>query len=127
MRQPSTLAGYKTQPLPEQRLPVIVPVMKRNTLLAVLAGLLILGMWTVVQGHAAASTKAPHAMWTIFLVLLPAGLAAMALRNVHWAAMGCVIYGTVGFALDVATVVQVISKTSDLFPALLLSGISGFL
>ena len=101
--------------------------MKRNTLLAVLAGLLILGMWTVVQGHAAASTKAPHAMWTIFLVLLPAGLAAMALRNVHWAAMGCVIYGTVGFALDVATVVQVISKTSDLFPALLLSGISGFL
>ena len=66
-------------------------------------------------------------MWTIFLILLPASLAAMALRNLHWAAMGCVIYGTVGFALDVATAFQIITNDTDLFPALLLGWISGFL
>src|SRR5215203_2547901 len=101
--------------------------MKRRRLVTVLAGLLILGMWTVAQGRATTRTAAPHAIWTIFLILLPAGLAAMALRNMHWAAMGCVIYGTVGFALDVATAVQIITNDTDLFTALLLSGISGFL
>ncbi len=51
----------------------------------------------------------------------------MALRNLHWAAMACVIYGTVGFALDVATAVQIITKDTDLFAPLMMSGISGFL
>ena len=51
----------------------------------------------------------------------------MALRNLHWAAMACVIYGTVGFALDVATAVQVITKDTASFASLTVSAISGFL
>lgn len=102
-------------------------MMNRNTLLAILAGILVLGMWTLSQNRDGSHAQIPHAMWTVFLILIPVGLAAIVWQKVRWAAMGCVIYGTVGFALDVATAVQVITKDPDLFPALASSGVSGLL
>jgi hypothetical protein len=102
-------------------------MMNRHALLTILAGLVALGMWTLSQNRGGSGTLTPHAMWTVFLILIPVGLTAIVWQQVRWAAMGCVIYGTVGFALDVATVVQVITKDTDMFPALASSGISGIL
>lgn len=33
--------------------------------------------------------------------------------KIRWAAMACVIYGTVGLALDLATTVQILTNDSD--------------
>jgi hypothetical protein len=96
--------------------------MKRNALLAVLAAMVLLGMWTVSQ-----LSSTHHPMWTVFLVLVPVGLAALAWQQLRWGAMASVIYGTVGLALDLATAVQIITKDTEVFPALAGTGISGLL
>lgn len=101
--------------------------MKRHALLAVLAGVLALGLWTLSQNRPGQSQQAPHPMWTVFLALLPVALAAVVWQKIRWAAMACVIYGTVGLALDLATAVQVITKDAQVFPALAVNGISGLL
>ena len=101
--------------------------MQRNALLAALAGIFVLGLWTLSQSRDGPSVQPPHAMWTVFLLLIPLGLAALVWQQIRWATMACVIYGTVGLALDVATAVQVITKDPQLFPALLGSGLSGLL
>ena len=96
--------------------------MKRQALLGVLGGMVVLGMLTLSR-----SPGGHHPMWTVFLLLAPVGLAATVWRNLRWGAMAGVIYGTVGLALDLATVVQVITKDLEWFPALALSGVSGLL
>jgi len=101
--------------------------MRRHALLGILVGLLILGMWTLMQHQRGDGAPAAHPMWILFLALIPVGLAAMVWQRIRWAAMGCVIYGTVGLALDLATGVQVLTKNGDLFPILASSGISGVL
>jgi hypothetical protein len=99
--------------------------MKRHALLAVLAGMTLLGMWTLSQQRSGDGPQ--HPLWTIFLILLPVGLAAAVWRNFRWAAMASVIYGTVGLALDFATAVQVITEDTEIFAALASSAVSGLL
>ena len=41
--------------------------------------------------------------------------------------MACVMYGTVGLALDLATIVQILTKDQPTFVTLATSGISGLL
>jgi hypothetical protein len=98
--------------------------MKRNALLAALAGLVLVGTFIGRQG--AAATTISDTMWIVFLVLFPFGLVTIVWLRLRWAAMACVIYGTVGLALDLATVVQVVTAQTDLIP-LMTSGISGVL
>lgn len=94
--------------------------------MTVLAGLALIGAWTL-------STRPPSlsasrtAVWCGFLILTPLGLGAIAWMGQRWAVMVCVIYGTVGLALDVATVVQSVTNDQAVGPALLGSGISGAL
>ncbi len=96
-----------------------------KALLAVLVGTVGFGVWTLSQHQGGLEAKVSHPMWTVFLVLIPIGLAALIWQNLRWGAMACVMYGTVGLALDVATTVQVMTKDADLFPALLTNGLSG--
>ena len=44
--------------------------------------------------------------WTAFLYAIPVALAAVLVFGRRWALMGAVMYGTIGLALDLATVVQ---------------------
>ncbi len=71
------------------------------------------------------STAPTQAWWIGFLVLLPVGLAILVWLKLRWAAMACVIYGTVGLALDLATTVQILTKDSDVFFPLMSSVVSG--
>jgi len=96
--------------------------MKRTGLLALLAGILAINIETLT-----ASSTQPGACWIGFLVLIPLGLGVLVWQKIRWSGMACVIYGTVGLALDLATAVQILTKDSDVFRPILSSGISGLL
>ena len=64
--------------------------------------------------------------WRIgFFVLVPLILAGLIWLRLRWAAMVCVIYATVGLALDVATIVQVLTKDSEVGVSLIANMVSG--
>ena len=96
-------------------------------LLATLTGLCLTGWWSVAPDPSAGQGSSSHPFWFSFLVAAPIGLAAIVWGKLAWAAMACVIYGTVGLALDLATIVQILTKDLPGDPALLRSGISGVL
>lgn len=98
--------------------------MKRNALLTVLTGVLIIGIGPLLMSRGEPTAPTP-AWWIGFLVLMPIGLAILVWLKIRWAAMACVIYGTVGLALDLATTVQILTKDSDVFFPLMSSVVSG--
>lgn len=79
-------------------------------------------LWLVL---APAASRAPHVMWSLFLVMLPVALATAIVIGWTWSAMVCVVYGTVGLALDVATVVSVLGGREGSDLTLCLSIVSG--
>ncbi len=99
--------------------------MPTTPLIAVLTLVSLVGGWSVWPEQSAHPSV--HPFWVGFLVAMPVGLAALVWRQQRWALMGCVIYGTVGLALDLATIVQILTKGSPDDGALLRSGISGVL
>lgn len=100
--------------------------MKRVSLLTLLAGILVFNIGVLSLEDGAATTPA-QTWWVGFLVFMPIGLGILVWRGLRWAAMACVIYGTVGLALDLATTIQVLTKDPDIMPSLLSSLVSGFL
>ncbi len=44
--------------------------------------------------------------WLLFLIALPLLLALLVWQRQRWAFMGAVMYGTVGLAIDIATLLQ---------------------
>ena len=100
--------------------------MKRNALLILLGGVLLAGMGALWIHPGASPAPAPIP-WIGFLVLMPIGLAILVWLSVRWAAMPCVIYGTVGLALDLATTVQIFTHDSEVFLPLIGSLVSGLL
>ena len=64
-------------------------------------------------------------VWWLFLVILPMGLAAAILAEWTWPAMVCVAYGTIGLALDLATMVSILGGRQDSDVTLPLSAVSG--
>lgn len=102
--------------------PIYSDAMKRTTLLVVLAGILLIN-----AGMSIVSTTPSGAWWMGFLVLMPMGLGVLVWQGIRWSGMACVIYGTIGLALDLATAVQILTRDSDIFRPILSSGISGVL
>jgi uncharacterized protein involved in response to NO len=98
--------------------------MKHTVLPVLLAGLLAVNIGTWATGSET-STSPTGAWWISFFSLLPFCLGLLVWRGFRWAVMACVMYGTVGLAMDVATVVQILSKDSDGMLILLSSLISG--
>lgn len=101
--------------------------MKRTALLGALAGLVVVQLGALLVRQDGPATPGSQVLWITFLVVIPLGLAAVVALRLRWAAMACVIYGTVGLALDLATAVQIVTKESALYPTLLSSGVSGLL
>jgi len=99
--------------------------MKRTALLTLLAVILVVDAGGLI-GHGA-STAPARAWWVGFLVLMPLGLGVLVWFGFRWAAMACVMYGTVGLALDLATTVQILTKDPEVFLSLLSSLVSGLL
>lgn len=98
--------------------------MKRNVLLLLLVGAMLTGLVSLSMNRGT-STAPTQAWWVGFLVIMPAGLAVLVWLEVRWTAMLCVIYGTVGLALDLATTVQILTKDTDVLLRLTNSAVSG--
>ena len=62
-----------------------------------------------------------------FLIGMPVFLLIAVRLGYRWATMASVIYGTVGLALDLSTIVQLITKEQPTVAALTANGFSGFL
>lgn len=63
--------------------------------------------------------------WIAFLVLMPIGLGLLVWWRVWWAGMACVMYGTVGLAIDLSTLVHILREGTDGLGPLLNSLVSG--
>lgn len=99
--------------------------MERRALLTILVGLLLFETGALI-----ASAAPTGAWWIVFLVLMPAGLGTLVWLGFRWAAMACVMYGTVGLALDLSTMVHVLTKDAGglwSLPTNLVSGGLNFL
>lgn len=98
--------------------------MNRSALLASLLGILVIEVG-VLFNVGNVSTM-PSFTWRIgFFILLPLGLAVLIWLRFRWAAMVCVIYATVGLAMDLATIVQLPTQDLDTIHSLIASVISG--
>jgi uncharacterized protein involved in response to NO len=99
---------------------------KQTPLLTLLAALLAINIGALTMD--ADTSTSPTGAWRIgFFALLPFGLGLLVWRGFRWAVMACVMYGTVGLAMDIATMVQILTKDPDIMPTLLSSLVSGFL
>ena len=92
-------------------------------LIGLLTGLSLIGATTT---HLApAVTEAGQIGWMLYLVVTPIVLACLVRMGWTWTAMACVIYGTVGLALDLSTLASIMGGQSEIGSLLLVSEISG--
>lgn len=98
-----------------------------RTLIALLIGLCLIGAWTAQTMFVTGRTMAEHLTWSLYLILAPMMLLGLVWAGWTWTAMLCVIYGTIGLALDLATVISIIGGNSAGDALLPLSGVSGIL
>ena len=107
----------------------IIPSMRHTwTLIGLLAGLCLIGTNTTLLMPAA--TGAGQVGWMAYLIAFPITLAGLVWIGWSWTAMACVIYGTVGLALDLATVTSILGgqgETGALFIFSVMSGTLNFL
>src|SRR4026207_1093265 len=80
----------------------------RQILVVTLLTLAAVGVATLLLVMSPARPGSPLFLWWLFLVLLPLVLAAAILLGWGWAAMASVAYGTIGLAIDLATVVSIL-------------------
>lgn len=98
--------------------------MERTVLLRLLIGTLIVETGFLLIQHG--EFTHPGMTWRIsFFVLVPLALTGLIWLRLRWASMVCVIYATVGLALDVATIVQVLTKDSEVGVSLIADMVSG--
>jgi uncharacterized protein involved in response to NO len=118
-------AGQQSWAIADIPSPVYSLPMKRTALLILLAGLLAVNIGVLTRSDT--STSPTGTWWISFLALMPFGLGLLVWRGFRWAAMVCVMYGTVGLAMDVATLVQILSNDPEVTLSLLNSLVSGCL
>lgn len=93
------------------------------TLIGLLAGLCLIGATTTQLIPAA--TEAGRVGWMLYLIACPIALAGLVRIGWTWTAMACVMYGTVGLALDLATVASILGGQRDIGTLLFFSAMSG--
>jgi hypothetical protein len=98
--------------------------MRHNwTLIGLLAGLCLIGANTTQL--IPATTGAGRVGWMLYLIAFPITLAGLVWIGWTWTSMTCVIYGTVGLALDLATVTSILGGQGETGALFLLSAMSG--
>ena len=98
--------------------------MRHNwTLIGLLAGLCLIGANTIQLIPAA--TGAGRVGWMLYLIAFPITLAGLVWIGWTWTSMTCVIYGTVGLALDLATVTSILGGEGETGALFLISAMSG--
>ena len=102
---------------------IILSMRHTWTLLGLLAGLCLIGAYTTQLIPAV--TEAGRIGWMVYLIAFPIALASRVWIGWTWTAMACVIYGTVGLALDLATVTSILSGQGETGALFLFSAMSG--
>lgn len=97
----------------------------RHVLLVTLLTLATAGGVTLLLAPPLTTAETLHFAWWFFLVVLPLVLASVLLMGWAWAAMACVVYGTIGLALDLATAVSMLSGHERSVLTLALTVVSG--
>ena len=97
----------------------------RRVLLVTLLTLATAGGATLLLAPPLTTAETLHFAWWFFLVVLPLVLASVLLMGWAWAAMACVVYGTIGLALDLATAVSMLSGHERSVLTLALTVVSG--
>jgi len=97
----------------------------RVHLSTVLGGLGLIGLQTILLTHASFAMGLSRALWIVFLILIPLGLIGPVWMAWRWSAMACVVYGTIGLALDLATLVSIAPHLDEEMATAALSGFSG--
>lgn len=98
--------------------------MPHNPLLVLLLSTVVVQAGFLFIGNNTITTQGVD--WRItFFVLVPLGLALLIWLQFRWAAVVCVVYATVGLAMDVATIAQPLVKDSAGTATMMASGISG--
>ena len=87
--------------------------------MALLAGLIL--------AAAATQNDSRPLGWALFLYGLPLALIGCLLAKQRWALMAAVMYGTVGLALDISTIVQGLTKPDVPQMVTAMSGATGVL
>ena len=102
----------------------IIPSMRHTwALIGLLAGLCLIGANTTQLIPAA--TEAGRIGWMLYLIAFPIALAGLVRIGWTWTAMACVIYGTVGLALDLATVTSILGGQGAIGALFFFSAMSG--
>jgi len=97
----------------------------RHVLLVTLLTLATVGGATLLLAPPLTTAETLHFAWWFFLVVLPLVLASVLLMGWAWAAMACVVYGTIGLALDLATAVSMLAGHERSVLTLALTVVSG--
>jgi hypothetical protein len=114
----------KRPPLPTISSAVYSPGMKRIVLFNLLLATLIIEFVLFVFDNDIGTTRGMT--WRIgFFILLPLTLAVLVWLKCRWAAMICVMYATVGLAMDVATIVHILKQDSAGGDSLIYGSVSG--
>ena len=92
-------------------------------LIGLLAGLCLIGATTTQLIPAA--TETGRIGWVSYLIGIPLALAGLIWMGWAWTAMACVIYGTIGLAVDLATVTSILGGKGETGALLLFSAMSG--
>jgi hypothetical protein len=97
----------------------------RGTLLLLLVALGAIGLGTIQRSFSPDILQTTRLLWMFALVVVPLAFGGAILIGWTWATMACVIYGTIGLALDLATVTSILGGRGGTNGMLALSGISG--
>ena len=92
-------------------------------LIGLLTGLCLIGATTTQLIPAA--TETGRIGWVSYLIGIPLALAGLIWMGWTWTAMACVFYGTIGLAVDLATVTSILSGQGETGTLFLFSATSG--
>jgi len=98
-----------------------------GTIIILTALVMVSLLSTALQDSESRSTHLGRVFWVGFLFAIPITLAAFLVTKARWALMAAVMYGTIGLALDISTIVQELTKADGQPTVLVLSGITGVL
>jgi hypothetical protein len=97
-------------------------------MIGLLAGLMaVAAIRPALIDSGAATPGSGLVAWNLFLFVIPLGLGASLLAGARWALMAAVIYGTIGLALDVSTIVQEVTRSGSRDIVVILSIATGLL
>ena len=102
------------------------PLMRlRAIVAATLLSVSVIGVSTIGLAFSPGLPRTAYVLWWLFLVLIPLVLAGFVMLGWTWPAMACVVYGTIGLAIDLSTLVPLLGGLHDSSLKVVLSTLSG--